>query len=401
MIFSERELEKYADVLIWGLITARSKRFKKSDIVRLASHPDGMPLLELVHKKCLERGWIPVVKILSTSKMEYNFHDISDHKQLTFIGPWEKELFNHLNGSMFIDAPDSITHLADIDPKKIGKVAVSMKALREIAQKREEEGLFGWTLCSYPTEARAEKSGLSLKQYKNQIVKACLLDHDDPVGSWKQLFKDAIKIKKWLNKMEVDFYQIQSSSFNLKVTPGEKRKWIGVSGHNIPSFEMFISPDWRGTEGTYYADQPSYRSGNYVEKISLRFEKGKVVDASAKKGNDFLNKLLKMDAGACQIGEFSLTDKRFSKINKFMASTLFDENYGGKNGNCHIACGDSYLDTYDGDPAELDKKSKQMLGFNESALHWDLVNTEDKTVQAYSKGKSKIIYQDGMFTCNL
>jgi len=273
--------------------------------------------------------------------------------------------------------------------------------LKEIAQKREEEGLFGWTLCSYPTEERAEKAGLSLKQYKNQIVKACLLDHDDPVGSWKQLFKDAIKIKKWLNKMEVDFYQIQSSSFNLKVTPGEKRKWIGVSGHNIPSFEMFLSPDWRGTEGTYYADQPSYRSGNYVEKISLRFEKGKVVDASAEKGNDFLNKLLKMDAGACQIGEFSLTDKRFSKINKLMASTLFDENYGGKNGNCHIACGDSYSDTYDGDPAELDKKSKQMLGFNESALHWDLVNTEDKTVQAYADGKSKTIYQDGMFTCNL
>ena len=109
-----------------------------------------------------------------------------------------------------------------------------------------------------------------------------------------------------------------------------------------------------------------------------------------------------MDKGACRVGEFSLTDKRFSRINRFMANTLYDENYGGRYGNCHLAVGDSYSDTYDGNPAELTKETKRKLGFNDSALHWDLVNTEKKTVTAYLKnGKRVLIYENGMFTLPL
>jgi len=88
---------------------------------------------------------------------------------------------------------------------------------------------------------------------------------------------------------------------------------VGITGHNIPSFELFLSPDWRGTKGTYYADQPSYRNGNYVESVTLTFEKGKVVQSEAAKGGGFLAKQLAMDPGAARVGEFSLTDKRFSK----------------------------------------------------------------------------------------
>ena len=103
-------------------------------------------------------------------------------------------------------------------------------------------------------------------------------------------------------------------------------------------------------------------------------------------------------AGANRVGEFSLTDKRFSKITTFMANTLFDENYGGRYGNCHLAVGSSYSDTYDGDPASLTRAKKQQLGFNDSALHWDLVNTEKKTVTAHlTSGKKIVIYEDGMF----
>jgi aminopeptidase len=105
-----------------------------------------------------------------------------------------------------------------------------------------------------------------------------------------------------------------------------------------------------------------------------------------------------MDPGACRVGEFSLTDKRFSRINRFMANTLYDENYGGKHGNCHIALGASYSDTYDGDAAELTRERKDQLGFNDSALHWDLVNTEDKRVTAFlHSGERVVIYEGGRF----
>jgi aminopeptidase len=173
---------------------------------------------------------------------------------------------------------------------------------------------------------------------------------------------------------------------------------MGVSGHNIPSFEIFTSPDWRGTKGVYYSNLPSFRSGNYVEGIRLEFKEGRAVKISAEKGGNFVKKILGTDSGACQVGEYSLTDTRFSKIDKFMADTLFDENHGGKHGNCHIAVGDSYSDTYAGDISRLTKEVKKKLGYNSSAIHWDLVNTEDKKVSAGLKnGRTVTIYEKGRF----
>ena len=95
---------------------------------------------------------------------------------------------------------------------------------------------------------------------------------------------------------------------------------------------------------------------------------------------------------------FSLTDRRFSKIDTFMADTLFDENFGGKFGNCHVAIGSSYSDTYNGNPATLTPQTKKKLGYNDSALHWDLINTEDKVITAKLKdGKKITLYEKGMF----
>jgi aminopeptidase len=81
-----------------------------------------------------------------------------------------------------------------------------------------------------------------------------------------------------------------------------------------------------------------------------------------------------------------------------MAYKLFDENHGGRYGNCHIALGASYTVTYRGGPSELTKVVKQKMGFNDSALHWDLVNTEDKTVTAHLvSGEKMLIYAHGVF----
>ncbi|HOX23158.1 MAG TPA: aminopeptidase, partial [Elusimicrobiales bacterium] len=177
-----------------------------------------------------------------------------------------------------------------------------------------------------------------------------------------------------------------------------RRKFLGISGHNIPSFEIFTSPDWRGTRGVYYADFPSFMSGNYVQGVRLEFARGSAVKINARTGEAFVKKMLGMDAGASRLGEFSLTDSRFSKIDRFMADTLYDENYGGRCGNCHIAVGKAYADTFDGDTARLTSAAKEKLGFNHSALHWDLVNVEDKRVSATLKsGKNVSIYENGKF----
>jgi aminopeptidase len=81
-----------------------------------------------------------------------------------------------------------------------------------------------------------------------------------------------------------------------------------------------------------------------------------------------------------------------------MADTLYDENFGGKYGNCHIAVGNGYSDTYGGDLTKLTGNMKKKLGFNNSALHWDLINTQDKLVTAKLKnGRHLTIYEKGKF----
>ena len=398
-MLTKGQMQKYSEVLLWGLKTARKGKYKKGDIVLLRFGLAAVKMAEVLQGKLLEMGLIPVLRAGSSPAMEHNFYEMADRRQLTFVGPWEKELSRHMNGSIFLHAPDSLTHLADLDSRKIGQAAVARKPLRDLLREREDQGKYGWTLCTIPTPELAKHAGLSLKQYTRQVVRACYLDKPDPVGAWRGIYRDAMQIKNWLNSMEVKHYLVESENIDLRIKPGRQRKWVGISGHNIPSFELFLSPDWRGTQGRYYADQPSFRTGNHVKGVDLTFRKGVVVEASARKGGEFLKRQLAMDSGAKKVGEFSLTDKRFSRINRFMANTLFDENYGGRHGNCHLAVGSSYTDTFDGDPAQLTKETKRKLGFNDSALHWDLVNTEKKTVTAHlSSGKRVVIYDNGVFT---
>ena len=398
-MFSTDELEKYARVMIWGMQKARKDPFVKNDIVLVRTDKSCAPLANLLYENLIRMGINPVVRINLPEEMEKTFFSNAADHQLEFRIPGDEELYSALNGLISLLGPESLTHLRDIDPSRIGKYAVTKKYLRDILEKRESKGLFGWSLCLYPTLELASKADLSVEEYREQIVKAVYLDNDDPVEVWQGIFEKSGKAKDWLDSLDVVYFHVLSENTDLRVYPGIKRRWLGVSGHNIPSFELFLSPDCRMTNGVFYADQPSYRSGNYVRGVRLEFRDGRVVASSAEEGEEFLSKQLELDGGASYLGEFSLTDKRFSRIDKFMAHTLYDENFGGPNGNCHVALGASYADTYASDSGEeLSPELKKELGFNDSALHWDLVSTEKKTVYAYLKNGDKItIYDDGMF----
>jgi aminopeptidase len=397
-MLSEQQIDSYCDVLLWALRTARKKKYRKGNVILIRYDLGAMKMAEMLHAKLLDTGMNPVLRLGMTPKMEKDFFTKANKRQLVFQPPGEKLLYRHLNGSIYLNAPGALTHLADVDLKRIGKAAVARKPLRDILDRREEKGEFGWTLCVFPTQELAKQAELSLKQYEAEVIRACYLEEEEPVSRWKGIFRDATAIKKWLNRMKTQTLHIESDHMNLFVKPGERRQWVGMTGHNIPSFEIFLSPDWRGTEGIFYADQPSYRSGNYVEGVCLVFKKGSLIKTEAAKGEAFMRKYIRSDRGAGRVGEFSLTDKRFSRIRRFMANTLYDENYGGLNGNCHLALGSSYSDTYSGDPSKLTRAVKNKLGFNDSAIHWDLVNTEKKRVTAYLPGGEKrVVYEDGMF----
>ena len=122
-----------------------------------------------------------------------------------------------------------------------------------------------------------------------------------------------------------------------------------------------------------------------------------MVDASAEENEQVLKDMIATD-GADKVGEFSLTDKRFSRIGKFMAETLFDENIGAEYGNTHVALGQAYKSCLDGDESELSEEDWADLGFNDSSVHTDIVSTEPRTATTtLVDGSEVVIYRDGEF----
>ncbi len=399
MFLTKTQTDKYADVMLWALQAARCNgKFKPYDVVVLRYEPLALPLAQSLYKKLLEAKLNVIARQDNPEAFAREFYGTADDKQLTFLPPGEEAFQQGINGLISLRAPADLTSLKNTDPSRLAKAAVARKPLREILDAREQKGLFSWTLCNYPTEELAKRAGLSVKEYAAQIARACYLNEKDPVKKWQEVTAQMEEIAKWLSALPVETFRVQSAHMDFEVLLGEKRRFVSGGGCNIPSFEIFTSPDWRGTRGVYFADLSSYRSGNYVKGIKLEFKAGRAVKATAQQGQNFVRKMLAMDEGACQIGEFSLTDRRFSKITKFMADILYDENFGGKYGNCHVAVGASYADTYSGNVARLTPELKKKLGFNSSALHWDLINTEDKLVQARLKtGKVVTVYEKGQF----
>jgi len=389
-------LENYAKVLI-DFALGKGKGIKGKQVVYLQYDAEALPLALVVYKRILEKGAYPMVKSIDESFQKVMFENARDHQLKFFPKQYTRTLVDTIDHRIYLIAPTDPFLLKDIDPKKIIIANSEKKMLRKWLFEKEDQGKLTWTLCLYGTEGMARETGLSIKEFWRQIINACYLESDDPIATWKSTFRQIDDLKKKLNFLPVEKYHMISDKTDLYIKLGEKRIWQGGGGVNIPSFEIFTSPDWRGANGKIFFNFPLYRYGNIIKNIYLEFKDGVVIKAQADQ-NEGLLKTMIAQKNADKIGEFSLTDIRFSKISSFMANTLYDENFGGQFGNSHLAVGTSYHDCYNGDIKKMTEKDWEYLGFNESVEHCDIINTNDKTVEAILKdGSKKIIYKSGQF----
>jgi len=390
-------LDRYADVLVnFALNSGRG--VKAGEVVQVVVPDVAKPLALSLQNTLLKAGAHPMIRLMPTG-FDKDYFTLATDEQLKFF-PKKlfKERVNLFDHQIGIIADPDPEELKDVDHKKIFLARNSKKEYRDWLTKKETQGKFTWTLALWAVEAKAKMVGLSLKAYWEQIIQACFLDEENPVAKWKEVTTLQKQILKKLNALSIEWLDIQGPDINMRIKLGADRIWQGGSGRNIPSFECFTSPDWRGTEGTVRFNQPLYRYGNVVDGIALEFKNGKVVKATAKKGQAILEEMLKTP-NADKLGEYSLTDSRMSRITHVMAETLFDENIGGPFGNTHMAIGMAYQDCYRGDGSKLTKKEWDARGFNDSAEHTDIVSTTDRTVTAtLSDSSKKVIYQAGQFT---
>lgn len=391
-------LERYADVLINFALNS-GKGIKKGDVVLLQVPECAKPLYVALRNAVIKAGGT-VISHYMPDGVAREYYELANHAQLNaFHGTYLKGLIDEIDHSLYVIAETDMHELEGIDPRKIMTRSRAHKPYMEWRDAKEGKGKFTWTLGLYGTEAMAAEAHMGVEEYWQQIIHACFLDEKDPKRSWRKVMSTIERWKRRLNALRIESLHVEGYNIDLTVGVGPGRGWMGGSGRNIPSFELFTSPDCRTTEGTIAFNQPLYRYGSFIENIRLWFKKGEVVKATASKNEKLLRGMLATDTGARRLGEFSLTHKKLSRITRFMAETLYDENMGGEWGNMHVAVGKAYKDAYPGNQARVTKAQWKKMGYNESAIHTDMITTTKRTVTATLKGgKKKIIYKDGEFT---
>ena len=332
------------------------------------------------------------------SNLTRDFYELASGEQLDFFAEqYWRGLIDQCDYAIQIRSFTDPHALREIAPEKILRHRQSMLPAIEWELTKETRGRFSWVVGLYGTEAMAAEANLSIEEYWEQIIAACYLDDPDPVARWREVGERISAHCRFLNRLDIDRVHVEGEDVDLSLTLGERRQWIGGGGRNIPSFEVFTAPDWRGTEGRIRFSEPLYIYGSLITGVELEFREGRVTSARADQNQELLEQMVAVE-GADRVGEFSLTDARLSRITRFMADTLFDENTGGPFGNTHIALGLAPRHCFDGELSSVSEEEWERLGFNKSAEHTDIISTTDRTVTAFLRdGGNRVIYADGRF----
>ncbi|MEI6886653.1 MAG: aminopeptidase [bacterium] len=390
-------LKRYADVVIKFALND-CKGIKKGDTVYVRIPESAKPILEYIQRSIMEAGGNMILDYLPDG-IEREFYELADDDQLIFYPKrYSKALIQEVDHVVRVLSEFNPRELDTINPHKLmQRQSKASGVFRNQMQDKEKKGKLTWNIFLYPTDAMALEAKMTIEEYWQEVIKSCFLNEEDPIQKWKEITEIVEKQKEYLNNLNIEYLEIKGDQVDLKVKIGSNRSWQGGGGRNIPSFEIFTSPDNQEAEGYIKFSEPLYIYSNLVENVELWFKDGKLIKAKASKGEELIKKMISTK-GANRLGEISLTDKKLSRINKFMAETLYDENAGGTYGNMHLALGQSFFECLKGDYSKVSKKEFTKLGFNTSKVHTDIVTRLDRTVTAILKdNKRTVIYKDGEF----
>jgi aminopeptidase len=362
----DKRVEKLAKLCI-----NYSVEIKPKEKVLISGSELAFPLINELYKECLLNDAYPMA--IPIPDVQYTFFKHAKEHQLKFVSPFDRLIAEDIDVRISIFCEPNPKKLTNIDPTKIRIRSASRRELVEIMSKREAEGKYRWTGIAYPIDAQAQEAAMALPEYEDFVYNSCLVNKADPIAEWKKVNKKQEKICNFLNQAS----QIHIIGEDTDLTFNVKgRKWINCSGQkNMPDGEVFTAPIENSANGTIRFTFPGIFSGREIEDIKLTFKAGKVVKASAAKGDELLQQLLKIE-GANRLGETAIGTNY--GITKFTKSMLFDEKIGG---TIHMALGHNPI--------------PETGGLNKSALHWDILKDMKKHGEIYAD--NKLFYKNGKF----
>ncbi|MEJ6950973.1 aminopeptidase [Natronospora cellulosivora (SeqCode)] len=361
-------LKKYAKVLV-----KYSLDIKEGDSLVIQGNMISEPLIKAIYKEAILAGGHPFV-MANFEGQEEIFYKHASEEQLKYQSPFSKYIIENVDARVYVIGNYNTKALTNVDAEKMKKRSIARKDIMEISMKRAAEGDYNWNICQFPTLADAQEASMSLSEYEEFVFKACHLDKEDPVKYWRNFGEELERIAEYLNNVEEIHFKSEDTDIKCLV---KDRIWVADKGEeNYPGGEVFTGPIEDSVEGHIRFSFPGIYQGKEIEDIRLTFKEGKVVEASAAKGEELLHTLLDTDEGARYVGEVAVGCNY--GIDKFSRNMLFDEKIGG---TIHLAIGRSYPET---------------AGKNLSSIHWDMLCDMKNGGLILADGKT--IYEDGKFT---
>ncbi len=332
------------------ILVGYSTQVKEGEVVSIDGESAAEPLLMAVYEEVLRAGGNPILNVALEGQSVAYFKHAGDD-QLRWVSPVAEWMVEHADVRIAIGASTNTRELSAVPPERQTMRQTATGGLMARAMERSAAGDFRWCYTIYPTSAYASEAEMSLADYEDFYFGACLATGGDPLTAWEKASAETERLAEWIEGHE----EVRVTAPGTDITLGiSGRKFIPCDGrHNMPDGEFFTGPVEDSVQGEVTFHLPAVIGGREVSGVRLRFEAGRVVDASAERGEEFLVKLLDTDPGARRLGELGIGTNY--GIDRGTREVLLDEKIGG---TVHMAVGRSYPESG---------------GENESSVHTDLV----------------------------
>jgi len=392
------------------LIVRVGANVQKGQEVRVFASLDQPEFIKMLAEECYKAGasrvtvdWnYPELTKLSARYMK--LRDLSETRE------WEKarmqDMVDHLPVRIFIESEDP-DGLRGINPKYFKAFAARIKISKPYRDAIDNK--HQWCIAAVPGEAWAKKvhpelsKRAAVEQLWKDILYTARADGEDPIADWEEHNRDLKARSKYLNDLhlrELRYHSANGTDFKVGLIPtaefhaGRDTTIQGVVyDPNMPTEEVFTSPDRRTAEGIVYATKPLSYQGQLIENFSVRFEKGRAVEVKAEKGQDVLEQIISMDEGCHYLGECALVPKE-SPIHQsglLFYNTLFDENAA-----CHLALGFGFDECVKGFE-NMTKEELYEIGVNDAGNHTDfMIGSDDLSIDGVDEhGNVHPIFRNG------
>ena len=392
-------LERYAD-----LIVSVGANVQPDQVVAVEALPEAQPLVHAIARRAYEKGARYVDVQYFDGSVKRIRAQTAREETLAWVPPWlgrRMEMLGELDAARCVLVPLVPPGLLDgVDPARAG---LDRLPTVEETFKMIDDRSIAWTLSPYPALAWAQlvypelDGEAAVEALWTDIAHVCRLDEPDPAQAWHDRIEQIFQVASRLDALELDALHFEGPGTDLTVglLPSSRFAKEGGSSQtrtgvrhvpNIPTEEVYTTPDPRRTEGVVSSTKPLDVAGSLLTGLRIRFEGGRAVEIDADANADALRGRCAIDEGASRLGEVALVDResRIGKLGRTFYTTLLDENAAS-----HLALGDAYSSPI-ADDADLPE-------INSSAVHIDfMIGSDDVSVTGTTRaGKNVPILRGG------